>query len=739
MVLGLPGNDGEVEALGNLFSELKRRNVVRVGIAYLVIGWLIIEVIDTIAPRMAMPAWVPGFFIILVLVGLPIALLFSWAFEMTPQGLKKTAEVDADDSITPSTGRKLDFVIIGALVIALGYFAWDKFGAGPASEGEEITASAESEGLRSIAVLPFADMSPEGDQEYFSDGISEEILNVLAKVPGLRVAARTSSFQFKGENRDVAEIARQLRVAHVIEGSVRKSGTRLRITAQLIDAEEGFHIWSETYDRELDDIFAIQDEISAAIVEALVERLGLSAAVVPKVRAAANTESYDEYLLGIHQMERRGVGPLAASIGHFEKAVALDPDYAPAMARLSMSYALITTYSSDYILSEALAKADPLVARAMELAPGLAEVHAAMGLNNWNHNNWAEAEAEFERAIAINPSYATVYNWLAQLQGVLGRYGEQLANNEKAVRSDPLSVLSLGNLVEVYAGHGRLEEARALAERLKGLRPWHYHSARADIAEIEGRWADQAMALLAALAVDPGNSGSRGNFSDVMALGLGLPEEALKIGERRALPLIMLDRRDEAADDLEHIYKNVNPFVGSAYAWALQEAGRDDEALAMFELDFAEWLKATGGQGFYGHWNLQAFAMARRRVGDEAGAMALLKRSLAASEKEREAGITDPDLDIDRGAALYLMGQTEAGLALIAQGVSRGGFLALFSVHLEPLYADPGFAPIRAQYEARLAVERDKFLAAVCNGGNPALEVWLPSSKTCEGHVEAGS
>ena len=715
--------------MSNLFEELKRRNVVRVGIAYLVVGWVLAQIAELVLPTFGAPDWVLKTLIFLLFLGLPVALFFSWAYELTPRGVKKTHEVDVDDSITPSTGRKLDFIIIGALVLALGYFAWDKFGSDAPDIG---AASAEA----SIAVLPFVNLSSDPEQEYFSDGISEELLNVLAQIPNLRVAARTSSFQFKGENRDVADIARQLRVAHILEGSVRKSGTKLRITAQLIDASDGFHIWSQTYDRELTDIFAIQDEISAAIVEALVARLNLTVAAVPKVQAAANNEAYDEYLLGIHQMERRGVGPLAASIEHFEKSLALDPDYAPALARLSMSYALITTYSSDYILSEALAKADPLVARAMELAPGLAEVHAAIGLNKWNHNNWTEAEAELERAIAINPSYATVYNWLAQLQGTLGRYGEQLKNYEKAVRVDPLSVLSLANMAEIYSEHGRLGEARVLADRLEGLSAWHHHTARSFIADAEGRWADQALALLGALAEDPKNSGSRGVFSDVLALGFGLPEEALKIGERMAAPLIMLNRRGEAVDYLEHIYKNVVRFARTAYAWALQEAGRDDDSLAMYEVDYAEWMQGTGGQGFYGHWDLRNFATALRRAGDEAGAMALLKRSLVESAKQRNAGINIPYLDLDRGATLYLMGQKNLGLAQIRKGVERGGKLPLYSVHLEPIYADPGFAPIRAAFEAKMAAERGKFLKAVCNGGNPAPEAWTPLPETCEGYVE---
>ena len=267
----------------SLFNELKRRNVIRVAIAYIVTAWILIQVADLVLDNIESPQWVFQVIMLLAALGLPISIIFAWAFELTPEGLKKEKDVDRSESITQTTGRKLDFSIIGALVIAVAYFAIDKF---TPSETDEQTQSAVAQQAElpkssepatpstdapelSIAVLPFVNMSSDPEQEFFSDGISEELLNVLAQFPGLRVAARTSSFQFKGQNQDIGKIAESLNVAHVLEGSVRKSGTKLRITAQLIKADDGFHLWSETYDRELDDVFAIQDEIANAISAAL--------------------------------------------------------------------------------------------------------------------------------------------------------------------------------------------------------------------------------------------------------------------------------------------------------------------------------------------------------------------------------------------------------------------------------------------------------------------------------------
>ncbi|MCH7829492.1 MAG: hypothetical protein IIB75_02890 [Proteobacteria bacterium] len=334
----------------SVWGELRRRNVIKVAIAYVIVGWLLLQVSETLVPALYLPEWFHSGVAFLIILGFPIALIFAWAFELTPEGIKKEEDVDRSQSIAHVTGRKLDYIIIAVLILALGYFAFDKFVLDPSRDSELVQATTEaltehgkSETVdKSIAVLAFADLSPEGDQEYFSDGISEELLNVLSKIPGLRVAARTSSFQFKGENRDAIDIGEQLNVALILEGSVRKAGLQIRITAQLIDASNGFHLWSETYDRELANIFAVQDEISAAIVNALKEHLGLQVAAAPRVIATANTEAHEAYLRGRYLVVQRNRANIAGAVREFEKAITLDPEYALAHAELAMAVLLLS-------------------------------------------------------------------------------------------------------------------------------------------------------------------------------------------------------------------------------------------------------------------------------------------------------------------------------------------------------------------------------------------------------------
>jgi TolB-like protein len=264
----------------SLFRELKRRNIFKVAAAYIIVGWLLLQVSDVLVPALYLPDWFHSGIAFLLILGFPVAMIFAWAFELTPEGLKRDHEVDRSQSITQQTSRKLDFIIIGLLIAALGYFAWDKFVLAPERKTELVEATTAvveqtAEIDKSIAVLPFVNMSSDTEQEYFSDGLTEEVLNLLAKIPNLRVIARTSSFAYKGKDVKIAEVANELHVGHVLEGSVRKAGNQLRITAQLIRASDSSHLWSETYDRTLENIFAIQDEIAAAVVSQLkLELLG---------------------------------------------------------------------------------------------------------------------------------------------------------------------------------------------------------------------------------------------------------------------------------------------------------------------------------------------------------------------------------------------------------------------------------------------------------------------------------
>ena len=310
--------------MSNLFNELKRRNVVRVGFAYIVLGWVALQLGDIMFDMFETPAWVGKTLAALLLLGFPFACIFAWAFEMTPEGVKKTEEVDQSESITHSTGKKLNFVIMAALVIAVGYFIWERQGVPePAVE-----ASLD----KSIAVLPFVNMSSDKEQEWFADGLTEEILNSLARTPDLLVASRTSSFQYKGQNTDVSTIAAALGVAHILEGSVRRGGDRLRVTAQLIRASDGFHLWSETFDREPKDVIEIQENVAIEIANALKTAMDPEALQKMVSAGTASVGAYEAYLEGLAHEGRTGesgnIEGWEQAREAYERAVALDEHFA---------------------------------------------------------------------------------------------------------------------------------------------------------------------------------------------------------------------------------------------------------------------------------------------------------------------------------------------------------------------------------------------------------------------------
>lgn len=330
----------------SFFAELKRRNVVRVGIAYAVIGWILAQIAEFAFENFGAPDWVLKSVVVVILLGLPLALFFAWAFEITPEGVKREEDVDRTKSVAPSTGRKLDFIIIGTLVIALGYFILER-----QSPVEEVVTTEESavaevaqdstEGpvVRSIAVLPFVNMSSDQEQEWFSDGLTEELLNALARTPDLLVAARTSSFKFKGSAEDIPTIARSLGVAHVLEGSVRRGGDQLRVTAQLIRASDGFHLWSQTYDRNPDDVIAIQEEIAISIATALETAMDPEALATMVSSGTNSVAAYNAYLQGLaYGASTLSTGDAYTFLGardSFERAIELDPDFSLAYWKLA--------------------------------------------------------------------------------------------------------------------------------------------------------------------------------------------------------------------------------------------------------------------------------------------------------------------------------------------------------------------------------------------------------------------
>jgi len=478
----------------SLFNELKRRNVFRVGIAYAVATWLLIQVTDTVFPRIGLPDSAVTLVIALLAIGFIPALIFAWAFEMTPDGLKREKDVDRVQSITPQTGRKLDRTIIFILVLALGYFAYDKYqrGSEPSSQqtagpqegsepfsqqmaqdkpgGGEKRALTQESTETSIAVLPFVNMSPDKDNEYFSDGITEELLNVLVKVSALHVASRTSAFAYKGKDIPVSQIARELKVGNIVEGSVRKAGNRVRITAQLIDAESDRHLWSETYERELDDIFSIQEEISSNIVDALKIALNVNEthALEHAQRPTQNTEAYELYLQGRFAWRQRHEENIRKSIALFEKALALDPDFARAHEGLASAWGVLPAWS-DVSRNEIAPIAKEHALRALELDPTLSEAHGIMAEVALYEHRWSEAIAQYRQAIVDAPRDPTLHQWLGEALAPMGFLSDGLEEILTAYEIDPASPVINQSIVWIASDNRRDDLALKHIEISKSL------------------------------------------------------------------------------------------------------------------------------------------------------------------------------------------------------------------------------------------------------------------------------
>ncbi|HSC09346.1 MAG TPA: hypothetical protein VLC97_00100 [Rhodanobacteraceae bacterium] len=453
------------------FEELKRRNVLRMAGLYLVGAWLIVQVSSTVLPAFDLPSWGLRAVIVLLAIGFVPAMVFAWVFELTPEGLKREKLVDPNESIMPETGRKLDRAIMIALALALGYFAFDKFVLAPRRDaaleqrtseqiaearkqgGENALARAHDD--KSIAVLPFLDMSQSKDQEYLSDGIAEELLNLLAKVRELRVTSRSSAFSFKGKDVDIPTIARQLNVANVLEGSVRKAGNQVRVTVQLIQTGSDTHLWSQTYDRPLDNIFAIQDEIAAAVVAQLKVAL-LGAA--PK-STVTDPAAYALFLQG-RQFERDGTpDTIERAIEVYQQALAIAPDYVAAWERLAAVYQLQAGRGMRPV-EEAIRLARHALAKALTLDPAYPAALADQGFIALLYDRDLAASADYiARALTLEPGNSEIIRYASRLAISLNRMDLAIALGQRFAELDPTNATGLGTLCRAYLHAGRYDEA----------------------------------------------------------------------------------------------------------------------------------------------------------------------------------------------------------------------------------------------------------------------------------------
>ncbi len=509
----------------SFFDELKRRNVFRVATAYLVASWLIIQVAETILPAYGFGGESIRVVISLLAVAFVPFLVFSWIFEITPEGLRREKDIDGKRSFPRSTVTRLDRLILLLLALALGYFAFDKFIIDPVRD-QELAESVRAQGLaelrgdsqndNSIAVLPFVNMSSDPEQDYFSDGIAEELLGRLAKVPGLRVISRSSAFSFKGQDLEIPEFARRLNVMVVLEGSVRKSGDRVRISAQLIDARNDVHLWSEVYDRTLGDIFSIQDDISKQVVEALMAELQPhSPAPAHNVRPTDDLEAYQDYLRGLHHVAKRSREQLELALEAFREAIERDPNFAEAWTGMADSLTLMAIYGFRAV-GEIRTEAEQAIGTALTLDLDLDSAHASKGLllSQLNVPNSAVVE-QFRKALAMNPNNSLAHMWLSN-QLLVEDPDSAGQHIQRAYELDPLSGVVIYNLAEWMIATGRFEAARSHAVELLRLDPdWPVaHRLMAQIAITQGDAYTWFRSNLHTVELDPEDVTSLANLAN---------------------------------------------------------------------------------------------------------------------------------------------------------------------------------------------------------------------------------
>jgi TolB-like protein/Flp pilus assembly protein TadD len=474
------------------FAELKRRRVTKVAIAYGAVAWAVTETASVVLPALYVPDWAMTMIVIFLLVGFPVAMVLAWVFDVSPDGIQRTEPLPDSAPRAQVRLRAAYGLLILAGMAGLGYLLYER-GLGRAHAGEP---------HGSIAVLPFANLSGDPAKDYFSDGMSEELLNLLARVPGLQVAARTSAFAYKGRNVDVRQVGRELGVETVLEGSVRQAGEKVRITAQLIDAETGFHLWSETYDRELKDIFLVQDEIARTIVDRL--RIQLAPGeqqLAQRDRAPTqDIEAYQLYLQGQAIWKRRGEENIRRAIEVYQAAIGRDPAFARAHAALASAYVVFPGYTREEGDEEKwLPLAEQSARQALALDPNIGQAHAVLAQVNSNRGNLLDAESGFFFAITLEPNEPTPHHWYSILLGQVGRLDAALAQARRAYELDPSSPILAANLASIHLVRNDNDEAlryARLADEL-GLGKSGANSVAAAVAFRREQWDEARRRLLA--------------------------------------------------------------------------------------------------------------------------------------------------------------------------------------------------------------------------------------------------
>ena len=550
---------------GGFFAELKRRNVYKVAVAYAVVGWLIAQIATQIFPFLEIPNWIVRLVIMLIAIGFPIALVIAWAFEATPEGIKRTEVADAMPSA--SVGRKryvwIYIVVIGGVISAALFFIGRYTGQNRAAAPNDVPG-------KSIAVLPFESLSEDKNNAYFAEGVQDEILTRLAKVADLKVISRTSTQHFKSTPENLPQIAQQLGVANILEGSVQKASDQVRVNVQLINALTDAHLWAETYDRKLTDIFAVESEISKTIADTLQAKLTGSEKISIAKVPTANTEAYELYLKGRFFWNKRTGADLKRAIDYFNQAIAKDPNYALAYAGLADSYTLLSVFSAASP-QDSIPQARVAAKKALELDNTLAEAHASSGriLSGYDYD-FERAIAEFERAIQLNPNYATSYHWISN--GPLtarGEFDRAITEGKRAVELDPLSMVDNADLGQIYFYARRYDEAISQVRKAIEIDPHSYlaHYYLGQIYQLQGHLTEAIAEYQKAVELDDDPQALA--FLGQAQARIGQHDKAQKILSRMteeaksryvsaysfALMFIALGDKERAIDALERAYR----------------------------------------------------------------------------------------------------------------------------------------------------------------------------------------
>jgi TolB-like protein/Flp pilus assembly protein TadD len=550
----------------NFFGELKRRNVYKVAVAYAIVGWLLVQVATQVFPFLEIPNWVVRLVIALVVIGFPIALVIAWAFEATPEGIKRT-EI-ADTMPATATRKKhawIYIVIVGAL-LSVGLFMLGRYGFRNASSAAgELPA-------KSIAVLPFDNLSRDPDNAYFAEGVQDEVLTRLAKVADLKVISRTSTQHFKSAPDNLPQIAKQLGVTNILEGSVQKANDQVRVNVQLINALTDAHLWADTYDRKLIDIFSVESEIAKTIADTLQAKLTGSEKTAISKEPTGNPEAYELYLKGRFFWNKRTADDLRRSIDYFNQAIAKDPNYALAYAGLAQAWKLLPAFNGG-APQDCFPQAESAAKKALAIDDTLSDAHAALAsLKGLNGFDYAGAIKEYERALQLNPNDATAHQWFANdTLANIGQNEREVAELKRAVELDPLSLIINANLGWAYIHLGRLDEAITQLRKTVEMDAAFYY-------------ARYALALALEL---------KGAIPEAIAeyqKTINITEDPVPLGMLGRL-YAMHGRKDEAQQILQQLRQRREQRYTAAYSLALVYLGLGDRTEAL------NWLE----QGYRDH------------------------------------------------------------------------------------------------------------------------------------------